>query len=172
MLMNLVSSNDPSTVEATVQEAAKAYNARSSAPMAVDILAKLKGIGPATASLLLAVHDPARVPFFSDEIFYWLCCDGKVASIKYNTKEYRELDAQTHKVIKRLGVRAVDVEQVAFVLFRDEDSSSKGESKAKASVEKPVPVKKTSTSSTKRKQSPSEPSEAAGSLRRSKRGKT
>ena len=169
--MKLVSSNDAATVTDIVEEAVKTYKTKSSAPAAVDNLTKLKGIGPATASLLLAVHDPANVPFFSDELFYWLCCDGEVAPIKYNAKEYRDLNAQTQALVKRLGVAAADVERVAFVLFRGDGLTAKEESRAKAPVPKATPVKKVAAQPAKRKQSPDETSEDHGSLRRSKRGK-
>src|SRR4051812_6134697 len=108
--MKLVSSNDASTVASTVQQAVTAYSSKSNVSGAIDILAKLRGIGPATASLLLAVHDSEKVPFFSDEMFYWLCCEGKAAPIKYNAKEYMALLERTRDIAKRLGVKAVDVE--------------------------------------------------------------
>jgi len=169
--MKLVSSNDPKTTETTIQEAVKTYRTSSSAPSAVDALAKLKGVGPATASLLLAVHDPINVPFFSDEIFYWLCCDAKVAPIKYNAKEYRDLDARMQGLSKRLNVKAVDAERVAFVLFRGDSLTTPVESEEKDSVPKTAPDKKTSAQPPKRKPPSSEASEASGPVRRSKRGK-
>jgi hypothetical protein len=79
----------------------------------------LKGIGPATASLLLSVHDSARVPFFSDELYQWIVHDGKKVTIKYNMKEYEELVAGIEKLIDRLGVDARDAEKVAFVLVKE-----------------------------------------------------
>ncbi|KAL3958848.1 hypothetical protein ACCO45_007010 [Purpureocillium lilacinum] len=55
-------------------------------------LCSLRGVGPATASLLLSVHDPRRAPFFSDEAFLWLCAGANPrAPIKYVEKEYRAL---------------------------------------------------------------------------------
>ena len=33
----------------------------------------LRGVGPATASLVLSVAFPMDVPFFGDEVFEWLC---------------------------------------------------------------------------------------------------
>jgi len=87
----------------------------------IKTLTKLKGIGPATASLLLSVHDAESVVFFSDEIYRWLCCDGRDSTIKYNLKEYQDLVLKSHEVISRLKVDARDVEKVAFVLVRAED---------------------------------------------------
>ena len=91
------------------------------------ILTRLKGIGPATASLLLSVCDPVTAPFFSDELFRWcLFQDGKGngwdRGIKYNVKEYLELFDQVLSFSRRFmdnfqaDVTADDVEKVAYVL--------------------------------------------------------
>ncbi|KUI58695.1 hypothetical protein VP1G_05983 [Cytospora mali] len=122
--MKLVSSNDESFVEDTIKNALVLYKKPSDTPAALDVLTKLKGIGPATASLLLAVHDPENVIFFSDEAFYWLCRDGKRESIKYNAKEYKELSEKARDLTKRLNVSAVDVERVAYVLMNDAGSET------------------------------------------------
>ena len=42
---------------------------------APKILTALRGIGPATASLILSSHEPSQIPFFSDELFRWLHAD-------------------------------------------------------------------------------------------------
>lgn len=116
-LMKLVSSNDSAVVNETISKAMTAYWERTDASAAVDAFAKLKGIGPATASLLLSVHDPERVLFFSDEAFYWLCCRGRKSPIKYSAKEYRDLSAAAQDMEERLRVSAVDIEKVAYVLI-------------------------------------------------------
>lgn len=129
-LMKLVSSNDAEVVRDIVENAIKTYRAESEVSAPVEILCKLKGIGPATASLLLSVHDPERVLFFSDEAFYWLCCNGKKDAIKYNKKEYATLNQEAQKVTKRLGVNAMDLEKVAYVVMNGavgESGSSKVE---------------------------------------------
>lgn len=194
--MKLVSSNDPDTVRDTVREAIAYYRDKADVAGTIDRLVKLKGIGPATASLLLAVHDPDNVVFFADEAFYWLCAGGKQVPIKYNAKEYADLNARARKLAKRLGVRAVDVERVAFVLMRNpgkgasgDDDGGDGDNKtvrkpsaettAEASGAQEPPAKGTSSNKTttsnnrkldKRKASGDDP--AAGSaVRRSKRGK-
>ncbi|KAI1082023.1 DUF1479-domain-containing protein [Whalleya microplaca] len=118
-LMKLVSSNDQTFVEQTIQNAMKEYWVNPDTPRALDTVTKLKGVGPATASLLLSVHDPDRVIFFSDEAFYWLCCDGQKSPIKYNAKEYQELNAAAQALVKRLEVSALDIEKVAYVLMRE-----------------------------------------------------
>lgn len=165
-LMKLVSSNDETFVEDTIKNALDVYKKPSDTPAALDILTKLKGIGPATASLLLSVHDPTSVIFFSDEAFYWLCCDGKRSAIKYNAKEYRELSEKARILAKRLRVTAVDVERVAYVLINDAGSTS--------SVTAPQKVAKKAADgadakpvASKRKQSPVV--DDAPTVRRSKR---
>ncbi|PHH67020.1 hypothetical protein CDD81_4415 [Ophiocordyceps australis] len=136
-LMSLVSSNKASLVHCTMASALHTYRtaldkttcspsaARSAA---IKSLCALRGIGPATASLLLAVHDPARTIFFSDEAFAWLCADSSLASSpKYSAAEYASLADAAECLVARLGVDAVDVEKVAYVilrspLLRDDDS--------------------------------------------------
>ena len=98
----------------------------------------LKGVGPATASLLLSVLRPAEIPFFSDELFRWCVWDDETGSgkdgkgwqrkIKYNVKEYEMMLDRVHKLRQRLrrgfGQRdtlamAIDVERVAWVLGKE-----------------------------------------------------
>ncbi|CAN8101465.1 unnamed protein product [Discula destructiva] len=157
-LMKLVSSNEASFANDTVKGAVDSYQKTSDVPATVDALAKLKGIGPATASLLLAVHDPENAIFFSDEAFYWLCSGARRGPIKYNQKEYRELNEKAQALAKRLHVKAIDVERVAYVLITDAHS---------AAAKKVAEAKQSATA--KRKQ----PSNLRGDSapRRSKRGK-
>lgn len=171
-LMKLVSSNDPAFVRDTVQEALKTYRKTSDVSSALDILIKLKGIGPATASLLLAVHDSDNVIFFGDEAFYWLCCHGKTSPIKYNMKEYQALRDSSRELVKRLGVRAVDVERVAYALMRGQEP---GPVEVKQGP-KSQAVKKSSTkhagdSSAKRKENSIVDAGTPAPARRSKRAK-
>ncbi|KAK3484548.1 hypothetical protein B0T13DRAFT_312599 [Neurospora crassa] len=102
-LMKLVSSNDTDLVQTTVQDAVKQYRDKSEYPAPWATLTKLKGIGPpATASLLLAVHDPDHVIFFADEAYYWLCGDGKKVPLRYNVKEYNSLCQRSRALSQRL----------------------------------------------------------------------
>lgn len=134
-LMSLVKQNPADLVKATTQEAYTSYATSTDALKALKILTKLRGIGPATASLLLSVYQPGTVPFFSDEVFRWTHWDeqGKTGwgrSIKYCVKEYGEVIARVERVRERLGVRAVDVERVAYVLGKeglDVDAEIEGE---------------------------------------------
>ncbi|KAJ4424384.1 hypothetical protein N0V82_000903 [Gnomoniopsis sp. IMI 355080] len=165
-LMKLVSSNEVSFTEDTIRSAIDMYKKDSDAAAAVDALAKLKGIGPATASLLLAVHDPKHVIFFADEAFYWLCSNGRKGPIKYNAKEYKEVNAKAQVLARRLNVGAIDVERVAYVLMNGTKSNAQTETR-------PVPTEDTpeaeNTAPTKRKQA--SPLDEASGPRRSKRGK-
>ncbi|KAI0421730.1 hypothetical protein F5X98DRAFT_220620 [Xylaria grammica] len=121
-LMKLISSNEREVVRKTIQEAVEQYWLDNNITKAMDGIAKLKGIGPATASLLLSIHDPERVIFFSDEAFWWLCCGGQKLPIKYNAKEYQQLNTVADNIAKRLEVGATDIEKVAYVIMKDDAS--------------------------------------------------
>lgn len=167
--MKLVSSNDDHFVHETVKESLDVYEQTTSAPAAVDVLTRLKGIGPATASLLLAVHDPDNVIFFADEAFYWLCSNGRKDPIKYNANEYKALSQKAHELAARLGVKAVDIERVAYVLM------NQGTSTAATTTTKPlkkpaVKVPAESKPTPPKRKIDSDENETTG-LRRSKRGK-
>lgn len=164
--MKLVASNDEAFAQAVVKNAVNQYQKDMDPLAAIDALAKLKGIGPATASLLLAVHDPENVIFFADEAFYWLCCNGSKDAIKYNSKECKELQRASQSLTKRLHVQAVDIERVAYVIMNEVPSST--------NPVKPVSVggrakEAEKPKSTKRKQQALV--EETVPVRRSKRGK-
>lgn len=127
-LMNLVSSNSEDVIRDTTTRAYAVVSKISSAKSetliqgcmeALSILTSLRGIGPASASLLLSVRFPQCVPFFSDEAYRWLTYtsgDPWTSSIKYNAKEYRNMLQASLELCKRLGMDAVDVERVGWVL--------------------------------------------------------
>lgn len=168
--MKLVSSNEDSFTENTIKGAMGLYKKDRDAAAAVDALIKLKGIGPATASLLLAVHDPEKVIFFADEAFYWLCSGGRRDPIKYNAKEYRDLNAKTQVLARRLNVGAIDIERVAYVLMNGTKSDPQLETPPvpkKQEMEEITEAKKTAPG--KRKQASA--LDGAPAPRRSKRGK-
>ncbi|KAI4628694.1 hypothetical protein J4E83_003247 [Alternaria metachromatica] len=141
-LLGLVQSNTAEAVEKTTKRAyAALWKNKSSHPDAIPalkILVGLKGVGPATASLLLSVLRPAEIPFFSDELFRWSVWDDETGSgkdgkgwqrkIKYNVKEYEMMLDRVHELRKRLRrgfgqrdplARAIDVERVAWVLGKE-----------------------------------------------------
>lgn len=90
-------------------------------------MSKLKGVGPATASLFLSCYDPINVPFFSDELYRYLHWEdgrskGWDRKIGYTMKEYKSLYDRLQTLRERLEkdtgdiVPAINVEQVAYVL--------------------------------------------------------
>jgi len=96
---------------------------------AVSSIAKLRGVGPATASLFLSCYDPIGVPFFSDELFRYLHfsdtkANGWDRKISYTTKEYQSMFDKTQVLRKRLEtesgetVKAIHLEKMAYALGR------------------------------------------------------
>ncbi|MCJ1403453.1 hypothetical protein MMC11_006676 [Xylographa trunciseda] len=135
----LIRSNAPALVRATTAEAfalfAAAVNAGRADPLpALKVLARLRGVGPATASLVLAVGWPGEVPFFADEVLGWLRRGeggagggvgdggkGKGEKLKYDWKEYGEVWEGVGRVRGRLGgegegLSAESVERGAWVV--------------------------------------------------------
>ncbi|KAK1625014.1 hypothetical protein BDP81DRAFT_104581 [Colletotrichum phormii] len=171
-LMKLVSSNDSSAVSETIQNAVASYHNTPDLSAALGILTRLKGIGPATASLLLAVHFCEKVMFFSDEGYYWLCNKNQKASVKYNMKEYESLNVEVEKLTKRLNVSALDVEKVAYVIFKQEGIDPKlALKRSLPKVAKTDATKTEAAAPKKRKKSPEDVVEDKIPVRRSKRGK-
>lgn len=133
----------------------------------LTILSKLRGIGPATAALLLSTSDPKSLPFFSDELFRWAFWEDKTGArwdrkIKYSVKEYRELKAKVDELRDRIGREAIQVEKVAYVLGKREtdlgamkgpdtlrqSSSTSGEEASKEAI---TDIKRNPPPSSKRK---------------------
>lgn len=142
-LMKLVSSNAPETVWSATSAAAAASKSSSGASArrntdTLGILTQLRGVGPATASLLLSVLDPQGAIFFSDEAYWWLCCGGRRDAIRYTPREYDALCARARALGDRLrGAAMVDVEKAAYVAMREglggeEAAGGEGGEKAKA----------------------------------------
>lgn len=121
-LKQLVESNDADAIRSTSKSAFASFDGSSEkAKSCLAQLSAFKGIGPATASLLLSVAFPNEAPFFSDELFRWcFWAEGKGKGwdrpINYTPKEYMELFAKVSELRARIGVRAVDAEKVAYVL--------------------------------------------------------
>lgn len=156
---------------------------------AVAELSSLKGIGPATASLLLSVCEPAEVPFFGDEVFVWVMLGGKKGKIGYTAKEYSSFVEKVGEVTGRLGVTAEEVEKAGYAVVRGEGEVGEGKKGKKrkegpeeaVEVEKGEPKRKRSTVEQegklekKRKQTllmaEEKPVPAASAPKREKRGK-
>lgn len=135
---------------------------------------KLKGIGPATAALLLSTNNPEEHPFFSDELFRWAFWSDAPGSrwdrkIKYSLKEYRDLLARVDELRDRIGKSALEAEKVAYVLGKRETSlgismRSDEDKTATESIDEAPPKRtatktdaKKTTASTKRKVTENEP---------------
>ncbi|KAJ5827634.1 hypothetical protein N7447_004397 [Penicillium robsamsonii] len=124
MLMGMVKSNQVATITkstftafATLPDADPMVAPNDAFPKAsLDALtAPIRGVGPATASLILSIATvfsdaKKQVPFYSDDVYLWLCLtdfpegqDAKVQKpskhkkpngeliVKYNMNEYRDL---------------------------------------------------------------------------------
>lgn len=108
----------------------------------------MKGIGPATAALLLSTSDPEKLPFFSDELFRWACWENRSGAgwdrkIKYSIKEYRELKEKVDELRDRIGKGALEAEKVAYVLGkREADLSASQTSDQKSQRTDSKPPKK------------------------------
>ncbi|KIM76661.1 hypothetical protein PILCRDRAFT_826062 [Piloderma croceum F 1598] len=134
-LLQLVLSNSDSQIKAATVSAftllLQDTSVQTGVLPALNKLTVLKGIGPASASLLLSVAFPKNVPFFSDEAFRWVMTGvdfsnnaggkGWDRNIKYDKKEYGEFIRRVREVIQRLGgdIGAVDVEKVGWVLGKE-----------------------------------------------------
>lgn len=117
-------------IRKTTQSAFATYeNDNSDYANAITKLSKLKGIGPATASLLLSCYDPIKVPFFADELFRYVHwsdtkSNGWDRKIKYNMKEYKDLYERVQALRSRLEkessqtIAAIDIEKMAYALAK------------------------------------------------------
>jgi hypothetical protein len=144
-LKQLAESND----EDLVQKIMRDLSTSKASPQAnVKMLTQLKGIGPATASLVLSCIWPSEYPFFSDELFRWihwngLNADGTNVGIKpgsgwtrpigYKPDEYESLIAQCKSVQERLSgddeqLSFLDLEKVAYVLGKEKTQIQDGAS--------------------------------------------
>ncbi|KAF2368294.1 DNA glycosylase [Trinorchestia longiramus] len=102
-LVDLVTSNPKDFVEETTAEGLKL--AKSSTLKALKTLCKLKGVGPATASAILAAGAGERYAFFADEVAYAAL---KTQTLKYSDVEYAELNYVLQGVAKRLNKEESD----------------------------------------------------------------
>ena len=76
MLRKLIASNPDETVKTATRTAFALCGPESGTSKnksaAFKKLQEMRGVGPATASLLLSVAFPDHVPFFSDELYAWV----------------------------------------------------------------------------------------------------
>lgn len=120
----MVRKNDAAAVHKQIKLAWERLSASSAATppststvtAALNLVCELKGIGPATGTLILNVYDPVHVPFFQDEMFMWFFPDTKSDKLKYNQKEYLQLLEASKHVLEELHISAVELEKIAYVL--------------------------------------------------------
>lgn len=146
-LSKLVASNNAADVREATKTGFAVYEAdNNDFAKAITTLAKLKGIGPATASLLLSCYDPMKVPFFSDELYRYLHFEeaktkGWDRKISYSAKEYKSLFEKTQTLRERLSmasdskrprtsstssqasISALEIEKLAYVLGKQATKS-------------------------------------------------
>lgn len=129
-LAKLIASNSVQEAREATAEAFSIYSKDNAHyGKAIVAVSKLKGVGPATASLIMSSYDPVKIPFFSDELFRYLhWSEGKGKGwdrkITYTLKEYRDLYEKTQELRQRLEkesgnvVKAVDLEKMAYALAK------------------------------------------------------
>lgn len=122
-LPKLVASNSEEMIKEATAASFSYYAANpSDISQTLEKLTKpLKGIGPATGSLILATHDPENVIFFSDEAYRWLVKGGAKAKILYKTSEFEELYSKAKFLQDRLKVSPIDIEKVAYVTIKENE---------------------------------------------------
>ncbi|EKD18537.1 uncharacterized protein L3040_007439 [Drepanopeziza brunnea f. sp. 'multigermtubi'] len=121
-MTKMIASNTNEKLEAATTAAFAAYaNGESISAVIEKIKEPLKGVGPATASLILAVHDPQNIIFFSDELFRWLTAGGKKVKITYSTKEFETLFKAAGNFMSKIKCTPIELEKVAFVLIKENE---------------------------------------------------
>lgn len=109
-LQQLAESNSAQEVEQATQRAVELI-ADDEIIAAIKELSELKGVGPATASLLGSVIS-VNVPFFSDEAFAHVCPGVKIT---YTLKTYERFLDEIVAWGKERGLNAVEAEQEAWI---------------------------------------------------------
>ncbi|RKF83870.1 hypothetical protein GcM3_007044 [Golovinomyces cichoracearum] len=126
-LRKLVSSNSNDTLTAATKSAFDYYskNKNDITGTLEKITKPLRGIGPATGSLLLSIHDPENIVFFSDELYRWLCIDGRKVSLRYTIKEFEKLYEKSKNFMSRIQCTPIELEKVAYVFIIEQDLSQR-----------------------------------------------
>ncbi|OTA61545.1 kinase-like protein [Hypoxylon sp. EC38] len=119
---NRIRDIDEATIQAKTTKAFQQYSEKDPFP-ATDILIELEGIEFSRACLLLSVAFPDNMPYFSEQLRQWVY--PIQPDIEEQSKEYRaECFSRVNAIKSRIGVKAVDVEKVAFVLDCEKAVSS------------------------------------------------
>ena len=141
-LKQLVESNDEDLITNIMKDIEATEGRPKPAKEMMQMLTQLKGIGPATASLIMSCISPLEYPFFSDELFRWIHWDGLNADgtnavikagkgwarpIGYTSKEYDSLITRCKLLQARLSdtleadkqLSFFDMEKAAYVLGQE-----------------------------------------------------
>jgi hypothetical protein len=98
-LMSLLKSNSESDVKDRTKSGMIFANDQN-VDAAIDEIAKLRGVGPATASAILSIFKPSLFAFMDDEVIECLYDDGKRG---YTTKIYRHMNDECTKLANQLN---------------------------------------------------------------------
>lgn len=134
----MIKTNKPAVLRKATADAYKALVAKKPSSDSIEetfpktsldtLTGPLRAVGPAMASLILAVGSEGKaneIPFYSDEIFLWLCvdwfpcseknrtndkkaarlvrADGSGLNLKYNLHEYNQLYEEVVKLRERIN---------------------------------------------------------------------
>lgn len=104
---------------------------------ALKQVCNLKGVGPATGTLVLSVFQPTMVPFFEDELFFCLH-PGHGGKLKYDKAEYKSLLARAMDLLLNKAVQAQALEKTAYVLMHSDKLDDRTKEQLKQCVKGPV----------------------------------
>ena len=114
-LLNFAKAHSEATVKDATRDAIARLRSASRTediPRALEPAVKLKGIGPATASAVLACADDS-VPFMCDDLI--LVALGKMDSkFRYNESNFIELCEAARRKGRKVGMTASEVERAIF----------------------------------------------------------
>ena len=83
---------------------------------ALKQVCNLKGVGPATGTLVLSVFQHKLVPFFEDELYSYFHPDHS-GKLKYDKAEYKSLLTKALDMVLNKNVDAQVLEKTAYVLM-------------------------------------------------------
>ena len=119
----LVQSNSPGLVEKTSREA---FAAIPNPRKPVDILSQLAGVGPATASGVLACVAPELYPFFDELVAAQIPDLGKVAfSLAYYQRYAEQLRQRTERLQRKCPDQKWTAHQVSQALWSQSGGKAK-----------------------------------------------
>jgi len=109
----------------------------STVETALKEVCNLKGVGPATGTLVLSVFKPKTVPFFEDELFFCLHPDH-TGKLKYDKAEYKSLLSRALDIVLNRNVEAQTLEKTTYVLMHADKLGQDDREQLKQSVGAPA----------------------------------